>query len=80
MNAPEQIQRSFTAAEFMRASSRPAPDNVAIGVDFFHKLGLIRVGQTGAAAFIANNLRVIYSSCRVVWMPVFCIGGRRNYY
>ena len=56
------------------------PTILPLASSFFRNLGLIRVGLTGAAALIADNLRVTYSVCPVVWVPVFCIGGGRIYY
>ena len=78
MNGAEQIPRCFAAAKRMRTPGGSAADDVAIGVDYFRKSSLFRVGLTRTGAFIADNLSVNYSGSRMVWVPVFCIGGGRN--
>jgi hypothetical protein len=62
----------------MRTPGGPATDDVAIGVDYSRKSGLIRVGLTRTAALIADNLSVNYSGSWMVSVPVFCIGGGRD--
>lgn len=69
-SSTEELEKHVPGYEIALATTADI-DEIAIGVDFFRNLGLIDVGQTGVAALIADNLRVTYSSCRVVWMSVF---------